>query len=75
MITLRGSHTDLTLAKKRLDEKLESALASGELTFPGPLEEKVRSILQQYRLEFDIGLTTEKRGKTSMCHLKACLHQ
>ena len=63
MITLRGSRTNLTVAKKRLDEKLESALASEELTFPGPLEEKVRSILQQYRLEFDISLTTEKKGK------------
>jgi hypothetical protein len=60
VVTLRGPRANLTIAKRRLDGKLEGALASADITFPSFLESKVLSIVQQNKLDFNIGSTVEK---------------
>ena len=45
-ITLRGARANLTVAKKRIGDKLEGALSNGNITFPSSLEGKVLTIIQ-----------------------------
>ena len=51
-VTLRGPRANLTVAKRRLDEKLDGALANGDITFPSSLEGKILGIIQQQKLDF-----------------------
>ena len=61
-ITLRGARANLTVAKRRIDDKLEGALSNGDITFPGSLEGKVLTIIQQYKLDFKLS-TGDQKGK------------
>ena len=62
-VRLRGPRANLTLAKKRLDEKLEGALANGDINFPSSREGKIIGIVQQYKLDFQIKSVTDHKGK------------
>ena len=62
-ITLRGARANLIVAKKRIDDKLEGALSNGDITFPSSIEGKVLTIIQQYKLDFNIRSTGDQKGR------------
>ena len=62
-VTLRGPRANLTVAKRRLDQKLEGALTNGDITFPSSLERKIMGIVQQHKLDFKIESAPAQKGK------------
>jgi O-acetyl-ADP-ribose deacetylase (regulator of RNase III)/RNA recognition motif-containing protein len=63
-VTLRGPRANLTVAKGRLDEKLDGALANGDITFPSSLEGKILGIIQQQKLDFRMeSAAADQKGK------------
>ena len=54
------------MAKRRIDDKLEGALSNEGITFPSSLEGKVLTIIQQYKLDFNIRSTAADIGDMNL---------